>query len=409
MSSIRMQKRPATSPMMFITSDSPGRSRRLSTMASGALSSLLASARARTTPPTSGETTVIGRPEKRAWMSADITGARVEIVGRDVEEALDLAGVEIDRKHPVGAGDGDQIGDQLGRDRRARAGLPVLPGIAEIGQDRGDPLGRGAAQRVDADQQLHQIVVGRIGGRLDDEHVLAADILVDLDENLLVGEAAHARLGDRDFEILGDRLDERQVRIARHQLHGDVLRRRRRTGDGAKARALPTPAPGCIEPRHDRRHPLRPFADRPAPCRQYPHGAAQLAVGAQAWRALHPAARRHRPGAQQRGALSRRSATISPGSASSPTRSIASRARFGPYEAALERLRAAGRAYPAYETRAGARPQAQGPARPRQAAGLRPRRAGADRRGPRAARGGRAAAALAVQARSWRRRSRGTI
>ena len=50
-------------PMMFITSDSPGFSRRLSTIASGALSSRLARARARTTPPTSGETTIRSRPE----------------------------------------------------------------------------------------------------------------------------------------------------------------------------------------------------------------------------------------------------------------------------------------------------------------------------------------------------------
>ena len=52
-------------------------------------------------------------------------------------------------------------------------------------------------QRVDADQQFHQIVVGRIAGRLEHEHILAADILVDLDEDLLVGEAAHQRLGER--------------------------------------------------------------------------------------------------------------------------------------------------------------------------------------------------------------------
>ena len=48
MSSSRMQERPSTVPMMFMTSDSPGRSRRLSTMASGALSSRFASTRAPT-------------------------------------------------------------------------------------------------------------------------------------------------------------------------------------------------------------------------------------------------------------------------------------------------------------------------------------------------------------------------
>ena len=94
-----------------------------------------------------------------------------QIVGRDVEEALDLAGVQIDGQHAVGAGAGDEIGDELGRDRRARPRLPVLAGVAEIGDDRRDAPRRGAPQRVDHDQQLHQIVVRRIGGRLDDEGV----------------------------------------------------------------------------------------------------------------------------------------------------------------------------------------------------------------------------------------------
>ena len=42
-----------------------------------------------------------------------------EIVGWDVEEALDLPGMQIQRHHTVGAGAGDQVGDQLGRNRRA--------------------------------------------------------------------------------------------------------------------------------------------------------------------------------------------------------------------------------------------------------------------------------------------------
>ena len=127
--------------------------------------------------------------------------------------------MEIHRQHAVGAGGGDEVGDQLGRDRRARPGFAVLPGIAEIGDDRGDPLGRRAPQRIDADQQFHEIVVGREAGRLDHEHVLAADILVDLDEHFLVGEAAHAGLGQRHFEIIGDRPGQRQVRVAGEQFH----------------------------------------------------------------------------------------------------------------------------------------------------------------------------------------------
>lgn len=52
---------------------------------------------------------------------------RIEIVGRDIEEALDLAGMEIEGEDAVGAGFGDEVGDQLGGDRGAGSGLAVLP------------------------------------------------------------------------------------------------------------------------------------------------------------------------------------------------------------------------------------------------------------------------------------------
>ena len=71
------------------------------------------------------------------------------------------AGMQIHRQHAVGAGLGDQVGDQLGADRRARCGLPILPRIAEIRDHRGDAARRRPAQRVQRDQQLHQLVVRR--------------------------------------------------------------------------------------------------------------------------------------------------------------------------------------------------------------------------------------------------------
>jgi hypothetical protein len=91
-------------------------------------------------------------------MSRVITGRGVQVVGRDVEEALDLAGVQVERQHAVGAGDGDQVGDQLGRDRRARAGFAVLAGIAEIGDHSGDAAGaearRSASIRISSSIRL---------------------------------------------------------------------------------------------------------------------------------------------------------------------------------------------------------------------------------------------------------------
>src|ERR1700751_1360859 len=134
-----MQVYPSTSPITFMTSDSPGRSRRLSMMASGGLMRL-ASPRARTTPPTSGDTTITLVRSNLSLMSRTMTGER--------HDAVD-------------AGLGDQIGDQLGRDRRARAGFAVLSGVAEIGDHRRDAARRGAAQRIGDDQEFHQMVVGR--------------------------------------------------------------------------------------------------------------------------------------------------------------------------------------------------------------------------------------------------------
>jgi hypothetical protein len=109
--------------------------------------------------------------------------------------------MQIERQHAVGAGLGDQIGDQLGGDRRAAGHAAVLAGIAEIGQHRGDAPGRGSAERIDHDEQFHQVIVGRKGGRLQDEDVLAAHVFLNLDENLLVGEAADTGLAQRHVEI----------------------------------------------------------------------------------------------------------------------------------------------------------------------------------------------------------------
>ena len=118
--------------------------------------------------------------------------------------------------------------------------LPVLPGVAEIGDHRGDAAGGGAAERIDDDQQLHQVVVGRVARRLDDEDVLAADVLLDLDEDLLVGEAPDHALGERDLEIGGDRLGQGAVGVAGDQFHAVRARKvalARGGGDSPLARA----------------------------------------------------------------------------------------------------------------------------------------------------------------------------
>src|SRR5690606_6775226 len=170
---------------------------------------------------------------------------RHQIVGRDVEEALDLARVQIHGEHPVRSGAGDEVRHQLGRDRRAAVGLPVLSGVAVVGHHRRDPLRRRPHQGVGHDQQLHQVVVGRIAGRLDDEDVLAADVLLDHREHLVVREPLHLRLGQGHVQVVADGAGQRPVGVACEQLHGRSSFRRHRpaTCRGALARFISGDAP----------------------------------------------------------------------------------------------------------------------------------------------------------------------
>ena len=89
---------------------------------------------------------------------------RRHVVDRDREEALDLAGVQVHRQDPVGAGDLEHVGDEARGDRLARLRLAVLARVREERDDRGDPLRRAELRRLDHQEELHQ-VAGRSGSQ----------------------------------------------------------------------------------------------------------------------------------------------------------------------------------------------------------------------------------------------------
>jgi hypothetical protein len=94
----------------------------------------LASARARTTPPTSGDTTIVwhcGSAPSRPGHH----GHGEQVVGGDVEEALDLAGMQVERQNAVGAGLVMRFATSWPRSACAR-GAAVLP---RISRNRGSP------------------------------------------------------------------------------------------------------------------------------------------------------------------------------------------------------------------------------------------------------------------------------
>ena len=69
-------------------------------------------------------------------------GRAIKIVGGNIKKALNLPSVQINGQHAVSASFGNQIGNKLGRNGRARAGFPVLTRIAEIGQNGRNAPGR---------------------------------------------------------------------------------------------------------------------------------------------------------------------------------------------------------------------------------------------------------------------------
>ena len=131
-------------------------------------------------------------------------GGGEEVVHGDVEEALHLGGVEVHGDDAVGAGGGDDVGDELGGDGGAAFGLAVLTGVAEVWDDGGDAVGAGALEAVDPDQEFHDVFVDGGGGGLDDEAVAAADVFIEFDDEFAVGEGIDAGLADGDADVFAD-------------------------------------------------------------------------------------------------------------------------------------------------------------------------------------------------------------
>jgi len=63
------------------------------------------------------------------------------------------------------------------------------------------------------------VIVGRKAGRLDDENILAADILEDFDEDLVVRKAPDVGLDQRQRQARRDGFRQRSVAVAGENLH----------------------------------------------------------------------------------------------------------------------------------------------------------------------------------------------
>ena len=150
-------------------------------------------------------------------------GQRGQVVYWPGEETLHLRRVQVERDDPVGACGLDGVGAHAGTDRDPGLVFLVALGVAEVGDHGGNRVSACPFQRVNPEQQFHKVVVGGEGRSLDDEHVTAADVLEDLDEEISLGKPDHLGGAQCDPEIAGNGVAEVAARRAReHRYVRDV-------------------------------------------------------------------------------------------------------------------------------------------------------------------------------------------
>ena len=120
----------------------------------------------------------------------------VQVVDGKIEEALDLAGVQIHGDNVVATGNSQHIGDELGGDGRAALVFFVHPRVGVARDDGGNAAGGSTLACGYEDKQLHQVVVDVATGRLENEDVLVADRLRDLDVDLPIRELRDRAWGE---------------------------------------------------------------------------------------------------------------------------------------------------------------------------------------------------------------------
>ena len=125
----------------------------------------------------------------------------VQVIDGNVEETLDLCGVQIHGEDAIGAGSSDQVRNQFRGDWHAPFVFAILSCVAKVWNHGGDPLGTGTLAAIDHRQQLNQVVVDGRASRLHQEDVATANIFVEFAVVFAVRKLAQRDAGGFQVQV----------------------------------------------------------------------------------------------------------------------------------------------------------------------------------------------------------------
>ena len=129
---------------------------------------------------------------------------RIEMIHGDIEESLNLLCVKIHRENAVRTGDSQKVRNQFCGNRHARTVFSVLTGVTEERDHGSDSRSGRTPCRIKHDQELHDIFIGRIAGRLNEKDVSGSEIVYVLNKDFAVGKTLDVHMSQFHFQMSGN-------------------------------------------------------------------------------------------------------------------------------------------------------------------------------------------------------------
>ena len=140
------------------------------------------------------------------------------MVHRDIEISLNLRRVQVQRQHPARTRRFQQVRHKFGGDGHARPVFAVLARVRIIRNHRRDAPSRSTLERVNHQQQLHQVEINRMAAGLHHEYIRAPHIFENLIARLAVAELPVLGLPQRDAHIIANSFRQLGIRCAAKNL-----------------------------------------------------------------------------------------------------------------------------------------------------------------------------------------------